>query len=151
MVLDNEILEFQNYIMAKYAIHSLDEAKEICKGKGLDIEKIVKDVKPTSQEECVLAFTLGAAIAIRKGTRLASYAAIDLGEGIQTFLGDDFDEAKNGFDLGFEMSRLLKNTASGNTTLIKNYNECIPFLDLTNNEIYKVFSEICFRIEAMMR
>ena len=56
MVLDNEILEFQNYIMAKYAIHSLDEAKEICKGKGLDIEKIVKDVKPTSQEECVLAF-----------------------------------------------------------------------------------------------
>ena len=96
-----------------------------------------------------MAFTLGTAIAIKKDTKLASYVAIDIGEGIQTYLGDAFGEPKSGIDLGFEICNLLKDKEHDDKKLIKDYNECIPFLGLTNDEIYKIVSEICFRIEAI--
>ena len=96
MGLDKETKVFQKDIMAKYGIHSLKEAKEICDKQGLDVAKIVKSVKKGASKDCINAFTLGAAIAIKKDTKLASYVAIDIGVGIQTYLGDAFGEPKAG-------------------------------------------------------
>ncbi len=151
MKMDKEMKEFQKDIMAKYRIHSLKEAKEICDDKGLDVAKIVKGVKKGASKDCINAFTLGAAIAIKKDTKLASYVAIDIGVGIQTYLGNEFGEPKSGMDLGFEICNLLKDKESDDTTLIKDYNECIPFLELNNEEIYKITSEICIQLEHLMK
>ncbi|MBR6253354.1 MAG: GGGtGRT protein [Clostridia bacterium] len=147
--MDSEIQEFQNDIMAKYGIKSLEDAAVICREKGIDVVGIVKDVKEDASNDCIMAFTLGTAIAIRKDTKLASYVAIDIGEGIQTYLGNAFGEPKSGIDLGFEICNLLKDKEHDDTTLVRNYSECIPFLQLNNDEIYKITSEICFRIEAL--
>ena len=147
--MNDEIKDFQNDIMAKYGIRSLEHSTEICKEKGIDVAGIVTEIKPTASEDCIMAFTLGTAIAIKKDTKLASYVAIDIGEGIQTYLGNAFGEPKSGIDLGFEICNLLKDKEHDDTTLVRNYSECIPFLELSNDEIYKITSEICFRIEAL--
>ena len=94
MEMDVDMQEFQNDIMAKYGIHSLSNAKSICDEKGIDVASIVKDVKEDASEDCIMAFTLGAAIAIKKDTKLASYVAIDIGEGIRrkvTVLASNLD------------------------------------------------------------
>ena len=66
-------------------IASLEEARGICGGKGIDVEKIVKGVQVIAFENAVWAYTLGAAIAVKKGVRKASEAAKCLGEGLQAF------------------------------------------------------------------
>ncbi len=151
MEMDKEHKEFQKDIMAKYGIHSLKEAKEICDEKGLEVAKIVKSIKKGASRDCINAFILGAAIAIKKDTKLASYVAIDIGEGIQTYLGNAFGEPKQGMDLGFEICNLLKDKEHDDTTLIKDYNKCIPFLELDNEEIYNITSEICIQLEHLMK
>ena len=52
--------------MKKYGINSLEEAKEICDQKGVDVDSIVRGVQPICFENAVWAYTLGAAIAIKK-------------------------------------------------------------------------------------
>ena len=151
MGLDKETKEFQKDIMAKYGIHSLKEANEICDAKGIDVAKIVKGVKKGASKDCINAFTLGVAIAIKKDTKLASYVAIDIGEGIQTYLGNAIGQPKEGIDLGFEICNHLKDKENDDSTLIKDYKKCIPFLELTNEEIYNITSEICIQVEALMK
>ena len=53
--------------MKEYGIDSLEEAKEICTSKGVDVDAIVRGVQPICFENAVWAYTLGAAIAIKKG------------------------------------------------------------------------------------
>lgn len=143
---DEERLQFLNDIMAKYAINSLDNAKAINLDKGIDVDKKVKDIKADASEECLIAFELGVAIAIKKSTRLASYAAIDLGEGIQTVFGSAFGEPKFGFDFGFEMCNLLKHRTE---SFLKDYSLCIPFLGLSNDELITICKELCQDIEDL--
>ena len=66
-------------VLAEYGMSSLDEAKEICTAKGIDVEKIVKGIQPIAFENAVWAYTLGCAIALKTGAKNASEAAEKLG------------------------------------------------------------------------
>ena len=71
--------------LKEYGISSLEEAREICLQKGVDVESIVKGVQPIAFENAVWAYTLGAAIAIKKGAAAADKAAEAIGIGLQAF------------------------------------------------------------------
>ena len=64
---------------------SLEEAAEVCKAAGVDIEALVKGVQPIAFENAVWAYTLGAAIGIKRKVKSAAEAARCLGEGLQAF------------------------------------------------------------------
>ena len=72
-------------VMKKYGIKDFEDAKRICNEKGFDAYDIVKSVQPIAFENAGWAYTLGAAIAIKKGCRKASEAAAAIGEGLQAF------------------------------------------------------------------
>ena len=74
-----------NKCLLKYGISSLEEAKEICVSKGVDVAKIVKDVQPIAFDNAVWAYTLGSAIAIKNGVKTAAEAAENIGIGLQAF------------------------------------------------------------------
>ena len=71
--------------LAKYGMKSLEEAKEVCESKGLDVEKLVKGVQPIAFDNAVWAYTLGCAIAIKENVKSAADAARMIGIGIQAF------------------------------------------------------------------
>lgn len=74
-----------NKALDSYGISSLEEAKKICDDKGIDVAKIVKDTQPICFENACWAYTVGAAMAIKKGTTKAVEAAKIIGEGLQAF------------------------------------------------------------------
>ena len=55
--------------LAEYGIASLEEARELCLSKGFDPDKIVKGVQPIAFENASWAYTLGCAVAIKKGVK----------------------------------------------------------------------------------
>ncbi len=71
--------------LKEYGIESLEAARDLCLAKGVDVDKIVRDVQPIAFENAVWAYTLGAAIAIKKGSKNAAEAAENLGLGLQAF------------------------------------------------------------------
>ena len=71
--------------MKEYGIASLEDAKNICTAKGMDVDKIVRDVQMIAFENAVWAYTLGCAIAIKKGCKKAADAAEAIGIGLQAF------------------------------------------------------------------
>lgn len=71
--------------MKKNNIASLEDARSICLDKGVDVEKLVKGIQVIAFENAVWAYTLGAAIALKRGVKAASDAAKCLGEGLQAF------------------------------------------------------------------
>ena len=52
--------------LSEYGISSLEEAKQICTDKGIDVEAIVKGIQPIAFENAVWAYTVGCAIAIKR-------------------------------------------------------------------------------------
>ena len=74
-----------NKALAEYGIASLEEAKAVCTEKGIDVEAIVKGVQPIAFENAVWAYTVGCAIAIKKGCKNAADAAEAIGIGLQSF------------------------------------------------------------------
>ncbi len=66
-------------------IADLEEARELCLSKGIDVDSIVKGVQPIAFENAVWAYTLGSAIAIKKGAKDAVEAATLIGNGLQAF------------------------------------------------------------------
>ena len=70
--------------LKEYGISSLEDAKELCLSKGIDVEKIVKGVQPIAFENAVWAYTLGTAVAIKKGASKAADASA-IGEGLEAF------------------------------------------------------------------
>ena len=74
-----------NKALASYGIKDLEEARQICVDKGIDVESIVKGVQPIAFENAVWAYTVGSAIAIKKNCSVASDAAEAIGEGLQCF------------------------------------------------------------------
>ena len=74
-----------NAFLNSIGVKDLAEAKKICDEKGIDVEAIVKGVQPIAFENAVWAYTLGAAIAFKKGVTTAAEAAKCLGEGLQAF------------------------------------------------------------------
>ncbi len=71
--------------LKEYGISSIDECKEICDAYGIDPYKIVEETQPICFENAKWAYTVGAAIAIKKGAKKAADAAAAIGIGLQAF------------------------------------------------------------------
>ena len=71
--------------LAEYGIASLEEARQICLDNGFDPDEIVKGVQPIAFENASWAYTLGCAIAIKKGVKSAAEAAEAIGVGLEAF------------------------------------------------------------------
>ena len=71
--------------LKEYGINSIDECKEICDAYGIDPYKIVEETQPICFENAKWAYTVGSAIAIKKGCTKAADAAAAIGIGLQAF------------------------------------------------------------------
>ena len=91
-----------NSVLNSYGIASIEEAEKITKDAGLDVYEQVKKIQPICFENACWAYTVGAAIAIKKGCRKASEAAAAIGEGLQSFCipGSVADNRKVGLGHG---------------------------------------------------
>lgn len=108
-----------NSVLKEYGIASLEEARELCRSKGVDPYQIVKEVQPIAFENACWAYVVGAAIAIRKGCKTASEAAEAIGIGLQSFCipGSVADDRKVGLGHGNLAAMLLRDET-----------ECFAFL-----------------------
>ena len=97
-------------VLEKYGMKSLEEAKEVCASIGIDPYTIVKETQPIAFENAGWAYTLGAAIAIKKGCTKAADAAEAIGEGLQAFCipGSVADDRKVGLGHGNLGAMLLR-------------------------------------------
>ncbi|MEN7973135.1 MAG: GGGtGRT protein [Verrucomicrobiota bacterium] len=97
-------------VLEANGIGSIEECAEICKEKGVDVYEIVKEIQPLAFENAMWAYTVGAAIAVKKGQTVASDIAETLGEGLQAFCipGSVADDRKVGVGHGNLASMLLK-------------------------------------------
>ena len=77
-----------NGVLAQYGISSVEECREICKAKGFDPYEIVKGIQPICFENACWAYTVGDAIALKKGVKTAAEAAEAIGIGLQAFCID---------------------------------------------------------------
>lgn len=97
-------------VLEQYGIGSIEECAEICKETGVDVYEVVKEIQPIAFENAMWAYTVGAAIAIKKGQTAAADIAETLGEGLQAFCipGSVADDRKVGIGHGNLASMLLK-------------------------------------------
>lgn len=102
-----------NKVLNGYGISSIEEAKKICDDKGIDVAKIVRSIQPICFDNACWAYTVGAAIAIKKGCKKAADAAKAIGEGLQSFCipGSVADHRKVGLGHGNLASMLLSENA----------------------------------------
>lgn len=98
-----------NNEMSKYSISSLEEAAEICRQYNIDVEKQVRSIQPIAFDNAVWAYTLGCAIALKKGSKTAAEAAEAIGLGLQAFCvpGSVADQRKVGLGHGNLAAMLL--------------------------------------------
>jgi len=91
-----------NAVLNSYGISSIEEAEKITKDAGLDVYDQVKKIQPICFENACWAYTIGAAIAIKKGCKRAADAAAAIGEGLQAFCisGSVADHRKVGLGHG---------------------------------------------------
>ena len=71
--------------LKEYGLESLEAARDLCLSKGVNVEEIVRGVQPIAFENAVWAYTLGAAIALKKNSKNAAEAAENIGIGLQAF------------------------------------------------------------------
>ena len=97
-------------VLKANGIASLDEAKAICDGQGIDVAAIVKSIQTICFENACWAYTLGAALAIKKGCKKAADAAEIIGQGLQAFCipGSVADSRKVGLGHGNLAAMLLR-------------------------------------------
>ncbi len=74
-----------NAALKAAGIKDLEQARQICLDKGIDVEKIVKGIQPIAFDNAVWAYTVGAAIALKSGVKTAAEAAEKIGVGLQSF------------------------------------------------------------------
>ena len=108
-----------NSVLNSYGIASIEEAEKITKDAGLDVYEQVKKIQPICFENACWAYTVGAAIAIKKGCRRAADAAAAIGEGLQSFCipGSVADHRKVGLGHG-NLGKML----------LEEETECFAFL-----------------------
>jgi hypothetical protein len=89
-------------VLNGYGISSIEDAKKVCDDAGLDVYHMVEKIQPICFENAKWAYTVGAAIAIKKNCRKASEAAAAIGEGLQSFCipGSVADQRKVGLGHG---------------------------------------------------
>ncbi len=71
--------------LADNGFASLEECRDLCLSKGVDVDAIVKGVQPIAFENAVWAYTMGVALALKRGVTDAAEAAAVIGEGLQAF------------------------------------------------------------------
>lgn len=71
--------------LKEYGLSTLEEARDICLAKGVDVEAIVKGIQNIAFDNAVWAYTLGCAIAFKKGATVAADASEAIGLGLQAF------------------------------------------------------------------
>ncbi|MDD4772552.1 MAG: GGGtGRT protein [Eubacteriales bacterium] len=96
--------------LAEYGIADLESARAICLDAGIDVDAIVKGVQPIAFEDAGWAYTLGCAIAIKKGIKTAAEAAETIGIGLQAFCipGSVAESRKVGIGHGNLAAMLLR-------------------------------------------
>ena len=106
-------------VLAQYDIKSIEECREICQAKGFDPYKIVEGIQPICFENAKWAYTVGCAIALKKGVKSAAEAAAAIGEGLQAFCipGSVADQRKVGLGHG-NLGKML----------LEEETECFAFL-----------------------
>lgn len=97
-------------VLMKYGMKDLADAKSVCDDYGLDVAKIVRTIQPICFDNACWAYTLGAAIAIKKGETKAVEIAGTLGIGLQAFCipGSVADNRQVGIGHGNLASMLLR-------------------------------------------
>ena len=88
--------------LKEYGISSIEECKEITDAAGIDVYNLIEGIQPICFENAKWAYTVGAAIAIKKGCKKAAEAAAAIGEGLQAFCipGSVADRRKVGLGHG---------------------------------------------------
>ena len=71
--------------LAANGLGSMEECRALCESKGVDVNAIVKGVQPIAFENAVWAYTLGVALALKRGVKDAAEASAVIGEGLQAF------------------------------------------------------------------
>lgn len=106
-------------VLKEYGINSIEEAAEVTKAAGLDVYAQVEGIQPICFENAKWAYTVGAAIAIKKGCKRAADAAAAIGEGLQAFCipGSVADNRKVGLGHG-NLGKML----------LEEETECFAFL-----------------------
>ncbi|MGN0579325.1 MAG: GGGtGRT protein [Ruminococcus sp.] len=106
-------------VLEQYGIKTIEECADVCKEKGLDIYKLVEGIQPICFENAKWAYTVGCAIAIKKGCKRAADAAAAIGEGLQAFCipGSVADQRKVGLGHG-NLGKML----------LEEETECFAFL-----------------------
>ncbi len=91
-----------NGVLKQYGIESVEACREMCQAKGFYPYEIVKNIQPICFENACWAYTVGAAIAMKKGVKTAAEAATAIGEGLQCFCidGSVADDRKVGLGHG---------------------------------------------------
>lgn len=99
-----------NEVIAQYGIKSIEECRQICNDHGFDPYDIAKSIQPIAFDNAGWAYTVGAAIAIKKGVKTAAEAAEAIGIGLQSFCiaGSVADDRKVGIGHGNLGAMLLR-------------------------------------------
>ena len=97
-------------VIEKYELGSLEECRDLCVSRGFNPYDIVKETQAIAFENAGWAYTLGAAIALKKGCTKAADAAEAIGEGLQAFCipGSVADNRKVGLGHGNLGGMLLR-------------------------------------------
>ncbi len=74
-----------NACLKEYGMSTLEDARDLCLSKGIDVDSIVKGIQPIAFENASWAYTLGTAIALKKGVTNAADAAEAIGIGLNAF------------------------------------------------------------------
>lgn len=98
-----------NGVLKEYGIQDIQECKDICDKAGIDVAGMVRGIQTICFDDACWAYTVGAAIAIKKNARTAKDAAKALGEGLQAFCipGSVGDDRKVGLGHGNLAAMLL--------------------------------------------
>ena len=98
-----------NGVLKQYGIKDVQECKDICDKAGIDVAGMVRGIQTICFDDACWAYTVGAAIAIKKNARTAKDAAKALGEGLQAFCipGSVADDRKVGLGHGNLAAMLL--------------------------------------------
>ena len=71
--------------LAENGLGSMEDCRDLCLSKGVNVEEIVKGVQPIAFENAVWAYILGVALALKRGVADAAEASAVIGEGLQAF------------------------------------------------------------------
>lgn len=99
-----------NKCLKQLGFDSLESMRDYTVEKGVNVDEIVRSIQPIAFDNAVWAYTLGAAIALKKGVKQAAEAAEAIGEGLQAFCipGSVADQRAVGLGHGNLAAMLLR-------------------------------------------